>query len=98
MFLLYNNAFFNNTTAATRNVAAGIGTVTLSASPYTSIGTDFSLNATAGGGAACKGAGFPGVLQFGGTGHIDIGAVQSGTGGSTGGLLVFSGMSGGMNG
>jgi hypothetical protein len=83
-FLLYNNAFYNNTTAPTLNLAAGFGTVTLSANPYTSIGTDFSLNSTAGGGAACKGAGWPGALNFGGTGHADIGALQSsGSGGTT---------------
>jgi hypothetical protein len=75
--LLYSNAFYNNTTAATRNTNAGFNTVTLSANPYTSIGTDFSLNSTAGGGAACKGAGWPGVLNAGGTGHADIGALQS---------------------
>lgn len=76
-FLLYNNAFYNNGTAPTLGVNAGIGTVTLSANPYTTIGTDFSLNSTAGGGAACKGAGWPGVLNAGGTGHSDIGALQS---------------------
>jgi hypothetical protein len=71
----YNNAFFNNTTAARRNMVAGVGDVTLSVSPYTSLGTDFSLNNTAGGGAACRGAGVPGVSPAG-TGFIDIGALQ----------------------
>jgi hypothetical protein len=82
-FLLYNNAFYNNGTAPTLGVNAGFGTVTLTANPYTSIGTDFSLNSTAGGGTACKGAGWPGVMP-GGTGHADIGALQSsGSGGTT---------------
>jgi hypothetical protein len=75
--LLYNNAFYNNGTAPTVGFNAGIGTVTLSANPYTSIGSDFSLNSTAGGGAACKGAGWPGALNFGGTGHADIGPLQA---------------------
>jgi hypothetical protein len=77
-FLLYNNAFFNNTTAPTLNLAAGIGTITLSASPYTTIGTNFALNNTTGGGKALKAAGFPGVLtNGGGTGYTDVGALQS---------------------
>lgn len=87
--LLYTNAFFNNTTAATRGTNAGIGTITLSASPYTSLGSlDFSLNSNTGGGAALKGAGFPGVLQAGGTGHADVGALQS-TGSAGGGQVGY---------
>jgi len=76
------------------------GDVSLTANPFTSAGTgDYSLNSTAGGGAACKGAGFPGVFPGGlSTGHADIGAVQSGGGGSVGGMLVHSGMTGGMRG
>jgi len=75
--LLYSNAFYNNTTAATRNTNAGFNTVTLSASPYVSLGSlNFALNSTAGGGAACKGQGWPGVMP-GGTGYSDIGALQS---------------------
>ena len=81
--LLYNNAFYNNTTAATRGVNAGLGTVTLTASPYTTLGSNFALNSTSGGGAACKGAGFPGTIPGGGSGSADIGALQSSGGGST---------------
>jgi hypothetical protein len=59
------------------NFNAGTGDVALSANPFTNSGSgDFSLNATAGGGAALKGVGFPGVSIFG-TGHLDIGALQS---------------------
>lgn len=39
-------------------------------------GQDFSLNTTAGGGAAARAAGFPGVLTVGGTGYLDLGALQ----------------------
>ena len=68
------------------NWGAGPGDVTLSADPFTNgSGNDFTLNATAGGGAAVKGAGFPGVLpNGGGTGHIDGGALQSAGGGGGG--------------
>ncbi len=74
----YSNAFFNNTLAPTRGIGSGLGTVTLTSSPYVAIGTNFALNSTAGGGVACKGAGFPGVLtNGGGTGFADIGALQT---------------------
>ena len=89
--LQYTNAFYNNTTAATRNINAGIGTITLTAQPYTTVGTNFLPNSTAGGGAALKGAGFPGTIPNGGTGAPDIGAVQSfanASGGQTGYPIV----------
>lgn len=38
------------------------GEIILTASPFTSIGSDWTLNNTAGGGAACKGAGFPSTI------------------------------------
>jgi hypothetical protein len=81
----WNNAFYNNTTAPRSGGSVGIfNDVTLSADPYTSVGTDFSLNSTAGGGAACKNAGFPGVMIAGGTGNASIGALDpSSSGGGT---------------
>lgn len=75
--LWYNNAFYNNTSGTTRNIQTGIGTITLTASPYTTIGSNFALNSTSGGGAALKEAGFPGVIKSSGTGYTDIGAIQS---------------------
>lgn len=54
----YNNAFYNNGTAATRNIAGLVASQTLTGSPYNSIPTDFTLNSTAGAGAACKAAAF----------------------------------------
>ncbi len=71
------NAFYANGTARTGNVG-GLHDVSLTADPFTAKGSgDFSLNNTAGGGAACRGAGFPGVFPAGlTTGHLDIGAVQ----------------------
>jgi hypothetical protein len=74
----HNNAY---PSAGNNNWTATTGDVTLTVSPFTST-TNFALNSTAGGGLACKAAGFPGVAAFG-TGAIDIGAVQTaGAGGS----------------
>lgn len=67
------------------NWGAGVGDVTLTADPFTNgAGDNFTLNSTSGGGAAVKGQGFPGVV-FGGTGHMDMGALQSAGGGGGGG-------------
>jgi hypothetical protein len=63
-----SNAFFNN---ASGKYTAGIpatplGEVILTGSPFTSPGTgDFSLNSTAGAGAACKGAAYPSAIPGG---------------------------------
>lgn len=88
---LWNNAFYLNTTAATHQIspAPTFNTITLSADPYTSVGTDFSLNSTAGGGAAVNGAGFPGVLIAGGTGFASPGALAPSTGGGGGTTIVI---------
>lgn len=66
------------------NVPSGNNSVTLTADPFTAGGSnDFSLNNTAGGGAAVRGAGFPGVLLSGGTGHISGGALQEASSGGS---------------
>lgn len=63
--LVDHNAFLNNTSGLRNNVSAGANDVTLTADPYTSRATDdFTLNNTAGGGAACIDAGYP--QQFAG--------------------------------
>ena len=78
----YSNAFGANMTAPRNGGVASVGEVTLTADPNTNAaGGDFSLNSTAGGGAALKGKGFPGAGLVG-TGHLDIGALQSAGGGS----------------
>lgn len=62
--LQYNNAFGANGTAP-RNSGApvGVGDITLSGNPFTSASTgDFSLNATAGAGAACTGTGWQSTI------------------------------------
>lgn len=77
-----NNAIYNCTTARSSTALARIlreeNTVTLTADPYVSVGTDnLALNNTPGGGAACRAAGIPGVFPGGATtGYLDIGAVQ----------------------
>jgi hypothetical protein len=69
--------------------------ITLTASPFTNVaGNDYSLNTTAGGGAACRAAGlmgtFPGLST---TAFQDLGAVQhqdAGGGGGGGGKILSS--------
>lgn len=83
------NAFYANTSGARQYLNAGAHDVSLTASPFTNAaGGDFSLNSTAGAGAACRAAGFPGLFPGGATtGYADIGAAQhqdsGGGGGST---------------
>jgi hypothetical protein len=57
-----NNAVWNNTTLRS-NFPTGTGEITLTGDPFTnSSGGDFSLNNTAGAGAACKAAGYQSTL------------------------------------
>jgi len=90
----HHNAYFNNKTGATSgNTVAGLGDVTLTADPYTSAGTDFTLNNAAGAGAVLRGTG--GFATPGGLGvnYIDIGALQhqdSGGGVISGGTRAYS--------
>ncbi len=77
------NAFGNNSPNYGTGTSAGPGDVALSANPYTNAaGGDFSLNSTAGGGAAVKALGFPGAFigAASTTAFPDIGAVQSAAG------------------
>lgn len=54
------NAFYNNTSGARNNLSAGTHDVTLTGDPFTSAaGDDFTLNSTAGAGAACKDVAYP---------------------------------------
>ncbi len=81
-----SNAFGSNTSGARNSFPYGSSAdVSLSANPFTNAGSDdFSLNSTAGGGTACKGAGDQGALNGAGSGAIDIGPVQSASGGGGG--------------
>jgi hypothetical protein len=83
---------FGNSSAANVNWPSQPGDITLTADPFVSSATgNFALNTTAGGGAACRQAGFPGIFPGGtSTGFLDIGAVQtSGGAGGAGGAYTF---------
>ncbi len=71
------NAFDNNSGGDYNNVPAGDNDELLSGDPFTDgASLDFSLDDTSGQGGACRASGFPGVLQAGGTGYLDRGALQ----------------------
>jgi hypothetical protein len=72
------NAFYSNTSGARQYLNAGAHDVTLTGNPFTDAASgDFSLNNTAGAGAACRAAGYPGAFPGGlTTGYPDIGAAQ----------------------
>lgn len=93
----YPNAYYNNTLGGrSANYAGGFtlpSDVTLTTSPFTAAASgDFSLNSTAGGGAALRGTASPG--SFPGstfTGYLDFGAVQHQDSGGGGTLLGYAG-------
>lgn len=72
------NAYYLNTGGARTNTPTGAHDLILSNNPFVAAGTDFRLNTLAGGGGACRAAGFPGVYpSLAATiGYLDIGAVQ----------------------
>lgn len=87
------NAFFNNTSGARNVILAGPHDVTLTADPFiNAAGNVYHLNTTAGGGAALRAAGFPGLFPGGlTTGYLDIGAAQHqdvASGGTTVGITA----------
>jgi len=93
-----NNAFYNNT-HTWNNYTGSIGDITLSGNPWTTAGTNYALNSTAGAGAACTGAGVLGTIPGGGAGTANVGALDPSSGGGGGGsLLVNPGLSGGIRG
>lgn len=70
------NAYGGNTTAARNNLAAGIGDITLTASPFTS-STNFSPNNTSGGGALLRAVRVPSTWVDGvQIDYGDLGPVQ----------------------
>lgn len=91
-----NNAFGANSSGARSGISAGENEITLTANPFTNdsgSNRDFSLNNTAGGGAACRAAGFPGAF-VGATfvGYPDVGAVQHQDAGGGGKAIPSVGM------
>jgi hypothetical protein len=84
-------ASYNNTSGrSTGTLASDFAGVTGTSSFFTNAaGGDFSLNATAGGGAAARAAGYPGVFPADlTTGYLDIGAAQHADPASGGGGYV----------
>ena len=73
-FTARTNAFSGTKT----NFTTGQGDIALSGDPFTNAASDdYSLDNTAGEGAACRGDGWPGVFPGGlTTGYVDVGAVQ----------------------
>ena len=80
------------------NCGTGEDAITLSANPFTNAATgDFSLNTTAGGGAACRGISFP-LAQGSTPNYPDVGASRhQDPPGGAGGIKTHPGMAGGMN-
>jgi hypothetical protein len=78
------NAYGANTTNRT-GLSAGAHDITLTADPFVNrAAANYALNNTAGGGALLRAANFPGALNVGGTGYLDVGALQhQDTGGGT---------------
>lgn len=96
-FINRGNAYGSNSSGNFNNFPAGVDNITLTADPFTNAaGGDFSLNNTAGGGAAIRGKAYPLTLA-GQTNHRDIGALQHQASGG-GGLMVHPGMRGGFRG
>jgi hypothetical protein len=89
-----NCAFRSNTSGETSGIVDATGSVTLTAAPFTDAANrDFSLNNTAGGGAACRGTGrgtFPPSDPT--VGYPDIGAAQSQSSGSGNTGLLLGGL------
>jgi hypothetical protein len=95
------SAFRNNTSGATQVAGTNTsyveeGLITLSASPFTDPANgNFSLNNTAGGGAAMRGLGYgtlPTNFGYSGSsvGYPDVGAIQHQDSGGGGGSVAFS--------
>lgn len=97
-------AAYNNTSGVTSGAALALvinAIAALTGNPFTNAAAgDFTLNNTAGAGAACRSVGWPGAIGFmAATGYADIGAYRhQDPAGGGGGLLTHRGMAGGFNG
>lgn len=93
-------AGYSNTTANINDFSANnqINFIALSASPWTSAGTDFTLNSTAGGGVLLKSLGYPTTLPgLSPTNYPSVGVYQP-TSASAGGTPHQAGRGGGLAG
>jgi hypothetical protein len=94
--VLLHNATFGQATGISVGTGKGnlnIGAVAGSGSFFVDAANqNFALNNTAGAGAAARAAGYPGVLAVGGTGYLDIGALQhADPAGAGGGIPIIGG-------
>lgn len=90
----FTNAWGNNTTNDVHNLSKGPTDITLTADPFTTAGSDFSLNTAGGGGALLRALGWPGSFN-GGTGYADVGPLQhQDTGGGGGGSVALNPLAG----
>jgi hypothetical protein len=94
------NFFYLNALGPRNNYPPGTNDVTLTGDPFVDpTNGDFRLNNTAGAGAAVRAAGFPGTMPGGLTvGYRDGGPIQHQDSGGAAGIVVNSGMTGGLNG
>jgi hypothetical protein len=108
-FTYDGNAYYSNTSGARHNIDDTSTNAIDGVSPYTNVldvtltgdpctnaaGGDFTLNNTAGAGAACRAAGTPGAMPgVSQVGYVDLGPLQhqdSGGGGGGGGNLLGNG-------
>lgn len=86
---IISNAYYNNTSGNANNFTMGTSDIVLTGSPFTSPPSNFALNNTAGAGASCRAAAYPGAFISGGTGFLDIGALQHQSTGGTGGTKGY---------
>lgn len=93
LYTFLNNAHYNNTSGGVNGSSnINIGTITLTADPFTNAaGGDLSLNNTAGGGAALRALGFPALFPAGLTAnYLDIGAAQHQDSGGGSTINIFN--------
>lgn len=90
--LIIGNAWYSNTNGDVANGPTTFNDITLTGDPFVS-STDFGLNSTAGAGAALKKTGET-IPNASANSAPDVGAVPSGGGGTTGGLLRNPALSG----
>lgn len=96
----YSNSWGGAGTANVNGTGATTGKnpITLTVSPFTAAG-DYSLNNTAGGGAACRALGVPGIFPGAAfTGYADVGGIQHQDSGGSGGIAHMAGAGGGFAG
>ena len=97
--IVQNCAFGSNTSGAYNNLTVNSSNITLTADPFTNAaGGVFTLNATSGGGALMREAGYPGLNSLFGDDYSDIGPLQrqASAGGSIGAVQGLNSIEAGI--